>query len=91
VRSFREAFRWAAPASTELVEQLCGVTAVTTDCPAHSRGRYTVGNAVGDAEDDWGLDCPAPLDKRNMILFVAVSLLGYANSQRANILHLIGV
>jgi hypothetical protein len=89
--SIGEAFRRAAPATTELVEQLCGVTAVTADCPARSRGRYTGGSAVGDAEDHWGLDSPAPLEKRKMISVVAMSLLGYANSQRANILQVIGV
>ncbi|KAF8245011.1 hypothetical protein K440DRAFT_646624 [Wilcoxina mikolae CBS 423.85] len=85
--SIGEAFWRAAPATTELVEQLCGVTAVTADCPARSRGRYTGGSAVGDAEDHWGLDSPAPLEKRKMISVVAMSLLGYANSQRANILQ----
>jgi len=91
VGSIGEAFRRAAPATTELVEQLCGVSAVTADCPAHSRGCYTGGSAVGDMEDHWGLDSPAPLEKRKMISVVAMSLLGYANSQRANILQVIGV
>jgi len=61
--SIGEAFRRAAPATTELVEQLCGITAITADCPARSRGRYTGGSAVGDAEDHWGLDSPAPLER----------------------------
>ena len=86
-----EAFRRAAPAITELVEQLCGVTAGTADCPARCRGRDTGGSAVGDPEDHWGLDSPAPLEKRKMILVVAMSLLGFANSQHANILQVIGV
>jgi len=72
------------------VEQLCGVTAVTADCPARSRGCYTGGSAVGDAEDHWGLDSSAQLEKRKMISVVAMSLLGYANSQSANILQVIG-
>jgi hypothetical protein len=59
--SIGKAFRRGAPATTELVEQLCGVTAVTTDCPACSRARYTGGSAVGDAEDHLGLDSPAQL------------------------------
>jgi len=73
------------------VEQLCGITAVTADCPALSRGRYTGSSAVGDGEDHWGLDSPTPLEKRKMKPVVAMSLLGYANSQRANILQVIGV
>jgi hypothetical protein len=89
--SIREAFRRAAPATTELVEQLCRVTGVTADCPAHSRGHYTGGSAVGDAEDHWGLDSPATLEKRKMISVVAMSQVGYGNSQRGNILQVIGV
>jgi len=89
--SIGEAFWRAAPATTELVEQLCGVTAITADCPACSRGRYTGSSAVGDANDHSGLDSPAPLEKRKMISVVAMSLLGYANSQSANILQVIGV
>jgi len=73
------------------VEQLCGVTAVTADCPAHSREHYTGSSAVGDAEDHWGLDSPALLEQRKMISVIAMSLLGYANSQRANILQVIVV
>jgi len=89
--SIGEAFRRAAPPSTELVEHSFRVTAVTADCPARSRGRYTGGSAVGDAEDHWWLDSSALLEKRKMISVVAMSLLGYANSQRANILQVIGV
>jgi len=73
------------------VEQLCGVTAVTADYPARSRGHYTGGSAVGDVEDHWGLDSPAPLEKRKMISVVAMSFLSYANSQHANIVQVIGV
>jgi len=75
----------------QLVEPLYWVTAITADCPAHSRGCYTSSSAVGDSEDNWGLDSPVLLDKRKMISVVAMSLLGYANSQRANILQVIGV
>jgi len=73
------------------VEQFCGVTAITADCPTRSRGRYTGSSAVGDAEDHWGLDSSAALEERKMISVVAMSLLGYANSQHANILQVIGV
>jgi len=64
--SIGEAFRRAALATAELVEQLCGVTAITADCPAHSRGRYTGSSAAGDAEDHWGLDSSALLEKRKL-------------------------
>jgi len=67
------------------------VTAVTADCPARSRGRYTGCSAVGDMEDNWWLVSPAPLEERKMIYVVAISLLHYANSQLASILQVIGV
>ncbi|KAF8241249.1 hypothetical protein K440DRAFT_646189 [Wilcoxina mikolae CBS 423.85] len=85
--SIGEVFQLAAPATTDLVEQLGGVTALTADCTARSRGHYTGGSAVGDVEDHWGLHSPAPLEKRKMISVVAMSLLGYTNSQRSNILQ----
>jgi hypothetical protein len=88
--SIGEAFQRAALATTELVEQLFMVTTVTADCATRSRGRYTRGSAVGDGEDHWGLDSPAPLEKRKMISVDAMSLLGYSNSQGANIVQVIG-
>jgi hypothetical protein len=84
-------FRRAASGITELVEQLCGVTAVTADCPDRSRGLYTGGSGVGDVKDCWGLDSPAPSENRNMILVVASSLLSYVNSHCAKLLLIIGV
>ena len=77
--SIGEAIQQAASATTEPVEQLCGVTAITADCPAHSRGRYTGSSAIGDAKDHWGLNSPAPFEKRKMISVVAMSLHRFVN------------
>jgi len=72
-----------------LVEQMCGVIAVTADCLAYSNVCYKDDSAVGDAEHNWEIVSPAPLAKRMVISVVAMRLAGYSKPQCANMLHVI--
>ncbi|KAF8243564.1 hypothetical protein K440DRAFT_637227 [Wilcoxina mikolae CBS 423.85] len=76
-----EAYRKAVPATSELIEALCGIPRLVHGVHCTDSDKSLQGT------DHLGLYSPIPPDKKKIMSVVVMSLLGFAWSQRANLLQ----